>query len=782
MISKLLIILLLVPGILWADHPKMFFTNADTAALRAKAATGAYSSMWNHIIGHAEALIDSGPEADPGAGALNDYFRPANDLVCLAFAYVITDSAEYLARAEERLLAFTGWDTWGEGAANEDLCHGAMLLGNALAYDWCYGGMSAGDRDSVRDNLVMRASQMYNASIADAYQDTLNNWWRKTYSHNHWSKPVLGGLGIASLALEGDADTVDTFLAHAISEAQRDSALQNGMTDGTYHESHMYQRFKFMSTLPFLYCLKDIKGRDFIDDTYYANFAEWEIYNYLTSVDRPLFPHDDQTASGWGYDAYGPFTALRFVASELSNGHAEWMSQQSLATHGARVVHEEEYSVFEFLWFDSTVIDTTPTDLNLYKWFTDLDCVVWKTSWDSSGFTFGLHSGLLGGKYLTESYVDSIYPYTRPAGDQQKVHVGHNQGDAGTFAFYRGSVDLCSERDAYSDFNIENHNIVVIDSNEQFRPTNNEDVYVNSGGKIDTVFNVNDFNYLRADVTDACREVSGSAPGNYFVDEYKRYVTFSKVDSAYIVMVDNIHDNVTRTYEWFCHFDIGGTVTAETDWIKGATNETGNHILGVRVLAPASLDTVIGTHSSKPYVLLRPSTDDDSVRFVNVLWPSTTSDWGTKPTITLLGDTLSGAGVRVALNGQQDHIFRFTPHDSTIIAEYTLKADAASIAYDSGEPAVLINMFMGNGTMFYDTSGVLAQSLNGNDLTFGAIFINDSLALDGDAVLDSLKIYAPNSAAGKVTVNGALVSATKSGDFITLDEDATGYPKTIWIK
>ena len=93
---------------------------------------------------------------------------------------------------------------WGEErvCGGKDLGHHHMLLANALAYDWVYSELALADRHVIRDNLIRRAQESYEAAGVAPLADG-SNWWRNSFIQNHHSTNN-SALGVAALALEGD--------------------------------------------------------------------------------------------------------------------------------------------------------------------------------------------------------------------------------------------------------------------------------------------------------------------------------------------------------------------------------------------------------------------------------------------------------------------------------------------------------------------------------------------------------------------------------------------------
>jgi hypothetical protein len=638
-----------------------------------------------------------------------------------------------------------------------------MLLRYAFAHDWLYNELSDANRTTIQNTLIQRTRESYEAAM-NLHNVNGDNWWRNSYMHNHWSNNI-GALGVASLVLEEEHPEATTWLNYAIDMYKKDSYILSQIREGSWHESIRYQAFKFQKSLPFYYNLERIKGINLIPEEYFQNYIYWKLYNHLPGTARYAINFADIYPNNW-FD-YAQHSILRFMANRYDNGHAEWLAQKILSLSGSRSDYWRPYYVYEFFYYNPSIQLDPPDDLPLDKTFDDLGIVTWRTGWGDDDLVFGLKSSAYGGKFNTNSYVNNQYPFDA---SDARAHVGHDHPDANTFYLYKGSVDLASEKDRYQVFVTDNHNTILVDQQEQFRldwqiwPSirNNLD---NIDGKIKAVYTTPDFNYLSADATNLYREkIDNVTPGASVINEFTRHVIFAKPN--YLIMVDNLRSDTTHRYDWIYHVSESGSISVENDWIKGDAN--GNDILGINVLSPNGFLYDLGSSSGKPYIRIRPQTNVADTRFVNVLFPTTSAEWNNKPATSLLGKTDQGAGIRVYLDGTQDHVIKYGSANEISIDEYRLKGNMASVVKDSSSN--LQKIFLVNGTGLSDTNGnrELAQSLNNK--TFEAVFSGSTLSLYGNN-LQGLKIYAPDVNSSEVTVNGEYVIISISGNYITIDSN-----------
>lgn len=148
---------------------------------------------------------------------------------------------------------------------------------------------------------------------------------------------------------------------------------------------------------------------------------------------------------------------------------------------------------------------------------------------------------------------------------------------------------------------------------------------------------------------------------------------------------------------------------------------------------------------------------------------------GKEPEVTLLGNTIAGACLRIALDGTQDHIFKYGEGTELSMGDYLLKGEQASIIRDKA--GLLKKIFVANGQLLSDNHGThILVETSYYPKTFEAVYKDSALSLYGGN-LSGLKIYAPGIDTGKITLNDLPIKAVKSGDFIIITDSDTVFNK-----
>jgi hypothetical protein len=742
-----------------SGRPRIFFSEGDLPRLREKART-THREIWEPILTFANGERNSPVPTMPAEGDLTGFRNAGNRLVALAFAYVITEDHAYLELARRDMLTYAEWPYWGDetGYGNRDLGFHHMLLGSSLAYDWLYSALSPDDRATIRNALVFRAQESYEASSMSSFE--YNNWWRQAYTQNHsWTNH--SALGIAALVLSGEDDRAAEWLNHAVERMSRISGLLDGVGDGSWHEGMGYQTYGLTMSLPFYHNLKRLRGQDILPHRYLENYTQWRLYNNLPQTRRFLFSHSNMD---WDWvHAYVPQGILRFAAREYRDRHAEWVAQQISAENGrfADIFHAPWY-VFEFLYYDPGVPAQPPHGLPTNRVFPDLGAVVWRTGWGDQDLVFGLKAGPPGGRYAFDRFLAQEPPFD-PRSRLDIFHAGHDHADTNSFYLYQGGGELSVELNGVGLRDSRHHNTLLVDGQGQYMPPATPDpAYVrDTDSWLEAVEWTDRFAYLIADATRRYRDTrSDGRPGDGKLREFRRFVIFSKPD--YLVMVDRVRASSPRDFDWVAHFP--SSVSVESGWIRGTGDN--NRLLGIRVVEPQGFTSSTGD-DGKPYVRIRPSSRVQDVTFVTLLYPTDSAGWNRRPDISSLGSDNQVSGVRVALEGTQDHLVNHGNGGAARLADYAFEGRVASIV--KGSDGELERVFLGGGTSLADGGGS-RQLISAPSPLFAleVAYQGSQLSMFGGEITPGTRVYAPGADTAAVTFNGRPVETSRDGDHVVL--------------
>ena len=406
-------------------HPRVYFTDAELASLRARA-HGSDAAAWKLITEHLRALqMPPPPPPAEGRRAQNEV---AMGIAEAAFAYRIDGDPRYLKAAIRYMDAAVSYDVWGYAFSkpNTDLAAGHLLYGLGLGYDLLYRDLTPEQRDRYRAKLARQGHLLY-----EAFKPKPGRVY--AYSQNHTFIP-MAGLGIAAYAVYGEVPEAADWARLARAIYQR--VLQTYSHDGYYYEGYEYWIFATPWLIHYLDAQKHAVGEDLFDqpglhDMYlYAAHAQLpggrDDFDFGDVYGGPI----SRAGKGDDYERSHPnghfltnYNVLYDLAREFrdskTQGVADWMRD---TLH--QVNAEEWWSV---VWRDSDVKAAPITSLQPWHRFPDIDVVFWRSSWDANATAVAFKCGPPEGhqtSQLIERYKD------------WRLEDGHVHPDVNSFILY----------------------------------------------------------------------------------------------------------------------------------------------------------------------------------------------------------------------------------------------------------------------------------------------------------------------------------------------------------
>ncbi|MFN8441132.1 MAG: heparinase II/III family protein [Caldilineaceae bacterium] len=733
------------------DHPRLFFVQSDIMSLTAKA-NSSHAEIWAPILAYAHKMVGTlPPEKAPWDGSEDEYRNFGNRIIPLAFACAISQEVDLCDLAKQHLLRYAAWEQWGEAnERNLGLAH--MILGNALAYDWLHNRLNASEQSKVRQALGKWNQTLYEASHAESNNPAWGNWWRNSYMENyHWI--CNSALGLAGLALINEDPRADLWVDQAVAQIGRVKFLLDGIGDGSWHEGINYQSYELTVLLPFLVNLERLRDQNLFPDSYLRNYVLWRVYNLLPGQYDPALASGDFERN-WG-NGYESQNILRLIAGRYQDGLAEWTAQQ-LISRNARVSGEWQtpWYVFEFLYYNPTVAPNPPDSLPGSHLFSDQESLIWRTGWDRDALVFGFKSGVYGGRFAFNSFVERRFPWDASCEKTGcQLNIDHDHLDSNSFYLYQGGYWLAPESIGVGKRASSYHNTLLIDGQGQYGPASSAlydhpAQFAGSDAHLEISSSVPDFDYLMANGTGRYQNVAG-------LKQARRHVLF--VRPSYLVMLDNLEADAPHRYEWVSHF--GADVSLEGSWVRGGGGD--DKLLGVAVVAPQQFTTTLG-NDGQSFVRIAPLIDSSQQRLVHLLYPTDTEHWSTKPTVQLLDNRPNWSAMHVVMqdgSGRNDEIVFNNGANSGSGIGFN-----GNLAVISKNGEQIAKLYMVEGDWLADQEGkrTLIRRVHAGQ-SLEATYKGEDLYLYG-SVGGSLEIFAPD--AQRVKFNGKSQSFRRQGDYL----------------
>ncbi len=751
-------------------HPYLFFDGKDISDLRVKAKT-THNSLWTSIREFVDprvydvlAVPESGIGEETGLG-----------IIPFAFAYVITGDTTYAELVKNCLMTYAGYSSW---IGNGGRALSRMIIGNSIAYDWIYNYLNDTERATIRNAI---------ANATDAEYPEASG--RASSANTNWAWSMCSGLLFGGLVLEGeDSRANSTWVPRGIDGLERIMACANGWKDGACPEGvSYYQEAGIMDVLSVLYALRRVENKDLISDSvYFKQYPTWRIQISLPAeMDKYIMHYGDGRIDAWS----SPITTvfLRFSASEYNNGYAEWMAEQIRniigypGTNGRGVE-----DVVEFLFYNASVAPKDPRAGFPPRYYaSNLEAVILRSGWNNDDMVFAIKASAIGSKWDYFNKRDGVYPFEDPA-TRGYYEYDHVHWDSLGFYIYRNGAWLAPEEIGYRSYSPINapsprdtsyHNTLLVDGQGQYGETIGTDEW---DCDIDKFFQA--YSYISLyDYTKDYDYIVANGTGSYLqknqpqtITEFTRHILYIRPN--YFILIDNIKATEDHSYQWVCH--MGENITVNGNWIKG--DSTNNQILGINVVSPSQWTYTVGRHDTGtaveqtneyPFIQVSPASKVADTRYITVLYPTDTSNWSSKPTVSKIGETNQAAGVKLIYNDKsEDNVYmKYGASIDVTIGDCTF--DGTTVVVKRNPSGGLASIFLSAGTAltYEGTNLITAPSSQNIEVTYAG----KTLSLYGDSVaLNGTRIYAPGVT--NVMVNDNLVPFEREGDYIVVHAGLIG--------
>ena len=761
--------LALVPALIAAAHPSLFFASSDIPALR-QAAQTTHGTIASHIT----SILDQ-HLGDPLPTPLDydDVRFFGNQVAVWAFGYQMTGRTAYASKAREQLLTYTGWSSWdfGETASlgGPDLFTAHMLLGASVAYDWIHETLSDADRATIAAKIGVEAQKL--ATYLP------NAWWIDQYLQNHnWIDTA--GLGMAALALAGEDSRAAAWLTLAEDDLGKLQVSIGQIPDGSWHEGLPYEGYGLSMALPFWQAMRHA-GRDYTDMGVLRGYGRF--FLYAGTADAPqqvILPFGDFTH----WPGQMVLEISRFVASRFGDGFAEAAAQRYVnAIRRGTFLPEMWYDVFEFIFYDPSIAAGDPKTLPLDGSFPDIGGAALHSTWETGDFALGFKAGVFGGRVNFDRVAANGYP-------GGWIEWGHDHNDDLSFWLFGRGVWLAPEAMGYAAGRstaytypanqTAYHNALLVDGTGQLGDTRISDSNWNNPWFFSRISRP-----LFTPTGTAGYAIAGGTGAQLFastlgISRWDRVVVLAR--GRYALVRDDIESSSPHVYDWICHFNDGVSVDTASGWVQGIAKS--GQSLGVRVLSPAIWTATTGTQTAElmdqfdpdasvSWVRIRPSPNAASTQFLNALMPVATAQWASRTPVDRLDANDVGAGAVVAPGSalEERWIFARAGASGKTAGDLVLTGAQAGMAGRDASGWPVRAVLFGPGSLS-DQGGARLLLATQSASAIEARLSGTALAVTGNPVSD-FQAYAPG--ATSVTINGVPVTATLENGMVTYPASET---------
>ncbi len=342
-------------------HPRLLLTAESLPELKSRIA-GSHQWLWERYLQDLPGKLERAKDSIEG-----ELDRGHADLAPqLAFTALLTGDPEHLAAAKRQLLALAHAPEWDP---LNDLVHGHLLQGMALAYDWLYPELSRDERREVFDRLSREARGQYERIAVHRV------WYHNQYFQNHAVSNYCG-LAFAAAALYGEDPEAGQWLT--LCEGFFDQTFAVLPTDGTSLEGISYGGYDFEYLLRFAELSRLLLGQDRYDNPALKNMPAWFLHSLVPAPTEPEWTMtfgDAPRHAGW----HGPEPQLFLAAARYGDSQAQWLGRFLIELPDTGMASAAFWPI---LWYDPAVPAAAPADFPLFWHFTDNEQVMMRSAWD----------------------------------------------------------------------------------------------------------------------------------------------------------------------------------------------------------------------------------------------------------------------------------------------------------------------------------------------------------------------------------------------------------------
>ncbi|WP_127582554.1 DUF4962 domain-containing protein [Paenibacillus koleovorans] len=520
------------------QHPRIWVKSDTLEDFRSLALTSG-KPYYDPKYAWAMANYRANPPTPPTSADRAAFDKIVNEMMDMAFVYLITGNTDVRDSAIKRLVNIAGWDTNGVSSyKSNDQIHRYITYKSAMAYDWLYDVLQPADRDKVENMIQIRTQTMVD--------DLVNNHSlaKNPYDSHGWT--AFGYVGIVAIAMLHDVAAAEDWFRNVV-PAYINFMPPWGGEDGGWSQGTGYWQWSTLFGKEFMDVLLTATGLNLYDKAFARNEGLYPLYAWPKGSPKGVFGDGSEDSPG------GPAaTVYTRLAQMYGDPRLQWAAQ---------AVGSGMYpDLSNYFYGDGNLEARPPVDMPDSRWFQDIGVVA-------------MHSEL----YDPDAV--SLYFRSSPYGSYNHMHADQN-----SFIINAFGEPLAVEGGFFDDYGTDHHyyyqkqtfasNAITYDG-KTGQPIND----INADGKVTGFVTHPDFDAVSGDASVAYATGLSQA-GRSII--YVRPNTF--------VVIDRLQSKSPEgsEFEWRLHADDELAIDPDNE---GATILKGEAGLKVRFHAPQNLRT-----------------------------------------------------------------------------------------------------------------------------------------------------------------------------------------------
>lgn len=233
-------------------HPRILLLEGEENSIRNLLSTGAlWSSLHADILKECDRIVELPllERKQIGMRLLAVSREALRRIFFLSYSYRMTEDVKYSQRAEQEMLAVSGFRDWNP---SHFLDVAEMTMGVAIGYDWLYHQLSDESRNIIRNAIIEKG---LNPSLNEKY-----NWWLDA-KHN-WNQVCNAGITFGALAVyEHNPEFSRNLISRSTTSIAK--AMHDYAPHGAYPEGYAYWEYGTSFNVLFLSVVEKVYNNDF---------------------------------------------------------------------------------------------------------------------------------------------------------------------------------------------------------------------------------------------------------------------------------------------------------------------------------------------------------------------------------------------------------------------------------------------------------------------------------------------------------------------------------------
>ncbi len=359
------------------DHPRLFWTRQDEAAVRLKIASDVrLQEVWEGVRLTADHMLKEPPvvHRKDGRRLLGRSREALGRMMHLGFTFRLTGDIRYAERAMAEMKAMAEMPDWNP---SHFLDTAEMTMAIAVGYDWLYDQLSTELRQASREAIETKGLGPY------LKPGSKHGWER---GGNNWNQVCHAGMVAGALALlEDNPDRAAAVVRRAI--VGLPSAMKVYDPDGTYPEGPGYWNYGTSFNVLLISMLESVFKTDFEMSRSSGFLKSGEFMLNIMGPTRRTFNFSD-CGSGTGFSPAMTWFAARSGRPDLLWFETELLERQLATireTQGRR--QGDRYFPMVLVWAKAGIERKEPAALN---WLGQGQnpLAVFRSSWTDANATY----------------------------------------------------------------------------------------------------------------------------------------------------------------------------------------------------------------------------------------------------------------------------------------------------------------------------------------------------------------------------------------------------------